>query len=117
MTTTTTIEDVRKTLWEAYQRLAQTPEGIFGKSDEACCEVLYPSFFDFQTLEEFMKPSGLMVYSYALGPSRKHFFYRSDKESHPDYTVWYSPDPFAKAIKVINGWLEKALKEQEGWEE
>lgn len=107
-----TIEDVRRALWNAYSEATSSPE-YMGKSSEAYVELYYPNFFECKTLEEFMKPKGLMVYSYALGPSRQHYFDFSDKESQPEYYMWRSPDPFAKAIEVIGEWMKEFRERDE----
>ena len=102
------INDVRKALFEAYEKKAQSEDGIKGKSSEGCCEVLYPTFWDCETIEEFLSPCGIMVYSYALGPSRLHYFKYAEKEKQEDYHTWYAPDFFAKAVEIINSWIEDA---------
>jgi len=99
-----TIEDVRRALWEAYQREAQRECGIEGKMSEAWCEVQYPTYWDCESLDDFLRPCGLMVYSYALGPSRRHYFRVGKRDKQTDSNAWESPDPFAKAVEVINGW-------------
>lgn len=101
------IKDVRKALWEAYRLADEVEGGVEGKSSEAYCEIMYPTYWECDTLEEFMQPTGLMVYSYALGPSRRHYFYYSQKEYQENYYTWYAPDPFKKAVEVINSWVEE----------
>ena len=105
------IEDVRKALWDAYKRADESELGIEGKSSEACCEVFYPSYWECDSFEQFVKPSGLCVYSYALGPSRTHYFYFGDEERQINYYTWVSPDPFKKAVEVINSWIEAYLED------
>jgi len=100
------INDVRKALFEAYKKKEQSEDGIEGKSGEGWCEVLYPTFWECETIDEFLKPCGVMVYSYALGPSRQHYFRYAEIEKNDDYTTWYAPDFFAKAVEVINSWVE-----------
>jgi len=108
-----TIEDVRRALWRAYEieRIARGDLG--GKSSEGTCTVEYPTVWEHHDdglLGDmplgFAEPIGLMVYSYALGPSRQHYFHRAAEESHPNYYTWYAPDIFAKAVEVINGWAK-----------
>lgn len=101
-----TIEDVRRCLWKAYSKITKDPN-YYGKSSEAYVEVQYPNFWAVDNEEDFLKPEGLMIYSYALGPSRTHYFNFGKKESHPNYYTWVSSDPYAKAVEVIEGWLKE----------
>ena len=100
----TDITDVRRALWAAYQHAADIGE-IEGKSSEAWCEVRYPTFWDADSEEQFLQPSELMVYSYALGPSRQHYFQRSSVDKRVDSNTWKSPDIYAKAVEVIGEWV------------
>ena len=97
------IHDVRVALWRAYQKLAESG-GIDGKSSEGYCELLYPTIWDAQSVEEFCRPEGVMVYSYALGPNRQHYFWRGPVDRQKESNQWFAPDPFAKAVKVIEEW-------------
>lgn len=108
-----TIEDVRRALWKAYVDLVREDVDGEWKSSEAWCEVSYPNFWECLDDDEadggvppsrFQEPTSLMVYSYALGPSRHHYFHRADTETHPNYYTWTAPDIFAKAVEVIDGW-------------
>jgi hypothetical protein len=105
------ITDVRKALYAAYAKAAKRPGGIEGKSSEAWCEVGYPNWWEVKTEDEFLRPCSLMVYSYALGPSRRHYFELADKESHPNYYTWRGPDIFALAVRVINEWADEIGQE------
>lgn len=108
------IGDVRKALFAAYSKAARRPGGIEGKASEAWCAVKYPAWWDAKTPEQFAEPYELEVYSYALGPSRSHYFRRADKESHPNYYTWCGPDIFALAVRVIGEWDDEAeAREQE----
>jgi hypothetical protein len=98
------IIDVRKELWTAYQWATNQPD-FCGKISEAYCEIVYPGYWDVSSEEEFLRPIGLMVYSYALGPSRRHWFYYG--KGKEDYCTWYSEDPFKKAVEVIQGWVKE----------
>lgn len=101
----TDMNDVRKTLWNAYKKLQQSENGLEGsKSSEGYCELLYPSFWDCDSLEEFQEPCGLMIYSYVLGPGRQHFIYKSKSEHQDDYRTWVAPDIYEKAVEVIKSW-------------
>lgn len=102
-----TIVDVQNALRRGYEMLRATPEGIEGKMDEGCCRVLYSPIWDDDGSASFHDPVRLMVYSYALGPSRQHFFKRGKTDRQINYYTWESPDIFAKAVEVIEGWIEE----------
>lgn len=99
-----TMDDVRRALWAAYKTLEATFEGIEGKSSEAWFELQYPTYWECETLEDFLKPCGIMVYSYALGPSRSHYFRLGKVDREVNYYTWESPDPCAKAVEIIGQW-------------
>jgi hypothetical protein len=101
----TTIGDVRRVLWEAYEKWASTVD-IYGKSAEGTCSLIYPTYWESEELADFSEPIGLEVYSYALGPNREHYFMKAEKEDHPESDVWESPDFMGKAVEVIKGWME-----------
>lgn len=96
-----TIEDVRTALLEAYQRLEELDGYVEGKFAEMRVGVEYPTWWDVVDGADPMEPDGLTIYSYALGPSRMHYFNRGPREEKPNYYTWYSPDPFATAVRVI----------------
>lgn len=98
------MDDVRRALYNAYKLESEGPDGVEGKRGEGYCQLLYPTWWDCKTEEEFLKPCGIMVYSYALGPSREHYFMYAEKEGHPNYYTWEAPDFMARAIEVINSW-------------
>lgn len=100
----TTIDDVRHALWNAYKKLAASEHGIEGKSSEGWCELLFPTYWSCETADEFCEPCGIIVFSYALGTSRRHYFNAGKVEKQIDHCTWESPDFLAKAVKVINGW-------------
>lgn len=106
------IQEVREALWKAYKEAEKSEDGIEGKTSEAYCELMFPTYWDCSSLEEFCQPIGIMVYSYALGPSRRHFFFRGEEETHPNYYTWYSPDIFKKAVEVIESW-ERDIEERD----
>lgn len=99
------MSDVRRAVWEAYKREERTEEGIMGKSAEGACELLYPTYWECETLDEFLTPSGIMIYSYAIGPSRGHHIWRGEKDQQIDSRTWESPDIYAKAVEVVRGWM------------
>ena len=95
-----TINDVRKALWHLYH----DNQDWEGKSAEGACELIYPAYWDCDNEEAFCEPTGLMVYSYAFGPSRQHYFFYGRKEKHPNYYTWESPNFYQTAVDVIKGW-------------
>lgn len=99
-----TMDDVRAALWAAYKKLEATKYGIEGKTSEGLCELQYPTFWGCQDATTFAAPCGLMIYSYALGPSRTHYFNRGKVERQVNYYTWEAPDFYAKAVEVVNGW-------------
>lgn len=106
------IRDVREALWRAYR--VALDNGLDGwKSSEAYCDVKYPAYFTSEDEAEFFQPYELEVYSYALGPSRSHYFRRAATESQPNYYTWCGPDIFALAVRVIGEWERKFVREQE----
>ena len=72
--------DVRRALWKAYKKVQKSEYGIEGKRDEAWCELGYPNLWDAETEDEFTKPCEIMIYSYALGPSRRHYIRKGNVE-------------------------------------
>lgn len=101
------INDVRKALWKLYS----DNKDWEGKSSEAYCELQYPAYWDCETENEFYEPNGIMIYSYAFGPSRTHYIYKNKRERHPNYYTWESTDIFKKAVEVIESW-NKEYNEQ-----
>jgi len=111
------IEDVRRALWAAYETLYTVSGEICGKSDEAVCHVIYPSWWEWEGEKglNFFEPIGLMVYSYALGPSREHYFWRGVGDYQSNYYTWHSPDPFQKAVEVIGEWVKETLNNEDSF--
>ena len=103
-----TMQDVRDALKRAYKKAAEQPCGIEGKSSEAHCSLHYPNWWSEQNFDE---PYSLEVYSYALGPSRSHYFNRAECDRQVNYYTWESPDIFAKAVEIIDGWAEDIGRE------
>ena len=98
------MSDVRSALWNAYDKLRKSEYGIEGKSSEAYCELMYPAIWDCEVVGEFLLPSGIMIYSYALGPSRRHYINRGQVDREVNYYTWESPCIYKKAIEIINMW-------------
>ena len=105
-----TMTDVREALWNAY-KIEEQEGGIEGKSSEAYCELIYPTYYSCKTIEKFSKPYGINIYSYALGPSRMHHILYAETENKRNYYTWESPDIYAKAIEVIESWTEERRNE------
>ncbi len=96
--------DVRRALWGAYKKAQKTEYGIEGKSSEAWCELQYPPFWDADDEETFIRPHRIMIFSYALGSSRRHYIEYGPEDKQVDYYIWQSPDIFKKAVEVIESW-------------
>jgi hypothetical protein len=107
------ISELRATLWNAYNEVIEMDSDFSGKSGEAYCQVQYPCFWDCETVEDFSKPEGIMVYSYSLGPSRRHYFMLGEKDTHPNYYTWISKNPLKKAIEIVTEWKDKYLNSLE----
>lgn len=102
------ITDVRKALWNAYKKAMATGQ-MDGKSSEAYVKLIFPAIYDCEDENEFLEASALTIYSYALGPSREHYFYKAVIEKQENYYTWHTKDIYAKAVEVIEGWLENFL--------
>ena len=96
--------DVRRALWRAYEKAASTEYGIDGKASDGWVELRYPTYWECETEDEFLQPCGIMIYSYALGPSRRHYINRGDEDRRVDHNTWESPDIFEKAVEIIESW-------------
>lgn len=101
-----TMDDVRRALWDAYEAARKAPD-FMGKMAEGSCELIYPNIWECESVDEFLEPKGIMVYSYSLGPSRQHYFLRSDEDRQDKYYSWHSRDMYAKAVEVINQWRQE----------
>lgn len=111
------ITDVRKALKAAYDKATQDPE-YCGKLNEAYTEVCYPNYWHDEENHRFYEPFQLMVYSYALGPSRAHYFIKSNEDEQVNYYTWHCKDIFATAVQVINEWLDnyhEDIQEDDGY--
>jgi len=108
------MNDVRMALWKAYDKERERHGYIEGKSSEGSCELIYPTIHESDSIDKFMLPLGIMIYSYALGPSRRHYIYKGEKDRKIEYYHWESPDIYKKAVEVIEGWVEEARNEWEG---
>lgn len=117
-----TMTDVRKALHKAYKRTQEIDGRIEGKYNEGWCSVEYPTIWEegfgcggLATDENlFLAPTRLTIYSYTLGPSRRHYFVKDDKDSHPNYYTWHTTDIFSKAVEVIESWVKEC---EDSWEE
>ena len=99
--------DVRVALFNAYKKESESEFGVEGTSSEGYCELMYPTWWDNNNdIENFCEPYGIMVYSYALGPSRRHYFVKPGIGYTEDYATFIAEDFYAKAVEVINSWME-----------
>ena len=98
--------NVRKALWKAYRLAEKTGYLDSCKMSEAYCELIYPTYFDCEDIDCFLEPVGIMIYSYALGPSRRHYIYKGKKEKQISINEWVSSNIFTKAVEVINTWIK-----------
>jgi hypothetical protein len=101
----TTPDDVRLALWAAHHNLQ-----CFSLSD-CRMEVYYPPFKHPFSKDDALKISALKVSAYFLGDGDFHFL-RGEKEMQENSNTWKSPDPCAKAIEVINGWVKSFKNEK-----
>jgi hypothetical protein len=102
---------IRRLLDEAYKDYFARSDG-YCKSSEGYIEVYYPTWFEVEAGRDPMKANGLMVWSYALGPSRQHHFWEG--KGRGDYSTHYSADPFAKAVQVVTKWRDERLAAEPG---
>ena len=101
------IKELRRVIWRAYAKARDVWGRIDGKSGEGVVTVTFPAIWDCQTEEQFVEaaPASIMVYSYALGPSRGHYFFKSDRDYKAKFAPeYYAKDPVARATKVVEGW-------------
>jgi len=101
------ITDVRKALWKAYKKEESSKYGIEGKSCEGWVSVEYPNYWECKTEDEFLEVRCLVVYSYALGPSRRHYFYKSGEDKKLSYNEWKCIDIYRKAVEIIDSWVNE----------
>jgi hypothetical protein len=99
-----TMNDVRAALWAAYKKLEAKDGVIEDKSSEGLCELQYPKFWNCQDAATFAEPCGLIIYSYAFGPSRRNCFNRGEADRQVNYCTWEAPDFYAKAVEIVNSW-------------
>jgi len=102
------LREIQTTLWNLYS----SDDDLYGKSSGMVCEVYYPSFWECEKPEDAFVATGLMVYSYCCGSIRSHYFWRDDTEVGAPST-WYAPDPFAKALEVVRGWVKEEMSYRE----
>jgi len=91
--------EIRKALWDLYKKMERFD--IIKREDEIGCELLYSTYWDCQKFQEFVIPRGIKIYKNHLD---SYFFYYGKTDSHPNPYLWYSPNPFRKALEVIKKW-------------
>lgn len=114
MSTTKTIDDVRRALHAAYGEAHLNPDATWKRGDGAVT-VHYPAYLDdFQPppLEEFMMPEYIIIWSYLLGPHRQHHVYYAPQVNKTKDDQWYGPDVFTLALEMIEGWVQQMRAER-----
>ncbi len=94
--------EIRRLLAEGYRIHAEQDDGIHMPSD-GLCEVGYPTAYSDEEGCGGIEAHALMIYSYVLGPSRKHHFFKG--RGWGDCSTFYSDDPFATALRQVQSWL------------
>lgn len=96
----------QKQLQEIQQLLKQGYDDYFARSDGYCkrgegaIQVYYPNYFEICEGMDPLTAVGIEVYSYALGPSRAHFF-ESFEEALGAVKEWVRMKNVARAAKVV----------------
>lgn len=80
--------EIRRLLKEAYDHYFATSDG-YCKGSEGYVGVHYPDYFDERGGADAMRPNGVDVYSYVLGPSRMHSF-KSMAEALSAVREWHA---------------------------
>lgn len=70
--------EIRKLLKEAYDYYFEHSDGL-SKWSEGAVEINYPNYFDEKKGLDPLESTGIMIYSYVLGPSREHYFNSFEK--------------------------------------
>lgn len=91
--------EIRRVLAAAYEEAFREDE--CHKTADGRCEALYPGVGDDEGCGG-IEATGLMIYSYVLGPSRSHYFYKG--RGRGNYATFYSDDPFARALREVRKW-------------
>lgn len=94
---------IRKLLAYGYERNWRFDDGMH-KSSDGYCAVFYPKAWEDEGCGG-IEPSGLEIYSYALGPSRMHYFHKGSGRG--DYAEFYSADPFQTALEEVSKWIKE----------
>lgn len=79
------LEEIDRLLDEAYRHYFARPDAL-GKSAEGHIEVILGNYWDRDADEERTSPR-VAIYSYALGPSRTHYF-NSVQEALDEVQAW-----------------------------
>lgn len=106
------LREIRALLDEAYRDWSERSDDHHCKSSEGAVEVYYPNWFRQADGADPLEATGLGVFSYVLGPSRMHHFFKKEPgDPEGDYATFYVDDPFAKAVEVVRGWRDEQLAE------
>jgi hypothetical protein len=101
------LRQIRTLMNEAYDHYFKFSDG-YCKSAEGAIEVYYPNYFDVRAGDNPEEATGLMVYSYVLGPSRQHHWFKGKGKG--DYATKWTADPFATALKDVQKWHQDEMK-------
>lgn len=85
------LKEIDRLLDEAYRHHFARPDAL-GKSADGHIEVLLGNYWD-RDAEEERTPPGVAIYSYALGPSRTHYF-----------------DSVQEALDEVRGWWAREME-------
>ena len=100
-----TLAEIRKLLAAAYKDYFARGDG-YCKRSEGAVEVHYPRYLEGGGT---MEANGLAVYSYVLGPSRMHSWWKGAGPSDHASKWTGDADPFAAALADVRGWHDRQL--------
>lgn len=101
---------------EKFAKIRKLLELGYGRHDDVHkmgdggCTVKYPEFWKEEGCGG-IEAEGLEIYSYVLGPSRNHYFYKGDGKG--DYATFYSSDPFQTALEEVQKWIDEQTESLE----
>ncbi len=100
-----TLRLIRQLLQEAYADHMLRGDGACRKSSEGRIEIYYPGLDDEGWSDSSCEAHGLVIYSYAFGPSRMHTWHKRMSERYiSDTRDTYVDDPFAVALVDVKQW-------------
>lgn len=102
---------IRNLLKRGYDHYFELSEG-YCKSGEGAIEVYYGNYFDSQ---DSIEATGIGIYSYVLGPSRMHHWFRTEDSSmigQSNYhTKWVTEDPIKEALSTVTEWVREEMED------